>query len=144
MSNPQSLYDPCEYDSIVATGEQVTSGLLAIALQTMGIKARSWSGWQIPIITDDAHGRARIKQIESAALIECMQAGVVPVIAGFQGIDENKRISTLGRGGSDTSAVALAASLNATRCDIYTDVDGIYTTDPRIVKKGKTNKGNRI
>ncbi|MFS2219793.1 MULTISPECIES: aspartate kinase [Commensalibacter] len=134
------LYDPCEYDSIVATGEQVTSGLLAIALQTMGIKARSWSGWQIPIITDDAHGRARIKQIESAALIECMQAGVVPVIAGFQGIDENKRISTLGRGGSDTSAVALAASLNATRCDIYTDVDGIYTTDPRIVKKAKRIK----
>ena len=116
------LYDPCEYDSIVATGEQVTSGLLAIALQTMGIKARSWSGWQIPIITDDA------------------QAGVVPVIAGFQGIDENKRISTLGRGGSDTSAVALAASLNATRCDIYTDVDGIYTTDPRIVKKAKRIK----
>ncbi len=134
------LYDPCEYDSIVATGEQVTSGLLAIALQTMGIKARSWSGWQIPIITDDAHSRARIKQIESAALIECMQAGVVPVIAGFQGIDENKRISTLGRGGSDTSAVALAASLNATRCDIYTDVDGIYTTDPRIVKKAKRIK----
>lgn len=134
------LFDPFEYDSIVATGEQVTSGLLAIALQTIGIKARSWMGWQVPIVTDDAHGKARIQQIESTGLVECMQAGIVPVIAGFQGIDENKRVSTLGRGGSDTSAVALAASLKATRCDIYTDVDGIYTTDPRIVKKAKRIK----
>lgn len=131
------LFDPCEYDSIVATGEQVTSGLLAIALQTLGVKSRSWAGWQIPILTDDAHSKARIKSIDSSKLIECMQSGVVPVIAGFQGVSEEGRIATLGRGGSDTSAVALAASMKATRCDIYTDVDGIYTTDPRIVKKAK-------
>ncbi|MDI2113019.1 aspartate kinase [Commensalibacter nepenthis] len=135
LLNP--LYDPCEYDSIVATGEQVTSGLLAIALQNLGVQSRSWAGWQIPILTDDAHSKARIKSIDSAKLIECMQSGVVPVIAGFQGVDENGRVATLGRGGSDTSAVALAASMQATRCDIYTDVDGIYTTDPRIVKKAK-------
>ncbi|CAI3956666.1 aspartate kinase [Commensalibacter papalotli (ex Botero et al. 2024)] len=131
------LFDPCEYDSIVATGEQVTSGLLAIALQTLGVKSRSWAGWQIPILTDDAHSKARIKSIDSSKLIECMQSGVVPVVAGFQGVDDNGRVATLGRGGSDTSAVALAASMQATRCDIYTDVDGIYTTDPRIVKKAK-------
>ncbi len=134
------LFDSCEYDSIVATGEQVTSGLLAIALQTMGIKARSWAGWQVPILTDDAHGKARINQIDASALIRCMKEGIVPVVAGFQGVDHCNRVSTLGRGGSDTSAVALAASLKATRCDIYTDVDGIYTTDPRIVKKAKRIK----
>ncbi|CAI3954280.1 Aspartate kinase (MetL1) (PDB:2CDQ) [Commensalibacter communis] len=131
------LFDPCEYDSIVATGEQVTSGLLAIALQNLGVQSRSWAGWQIPILTDDAHSKARIQSIDSSKLIECMQSGVVPVVAGFQGVDENGRVATLGRGGSDTSAVALAASMQATRCDIYTDVDGIYTTDPRIVKKAK-------
>lgn len=134
------LYDPEEYDSIVATGEQVTSGLLAIALQTIGVKARSWAGWQIPILTDDAHEKARISQIDATKLIECMQAGIVPVVAGFQGVDAAGRVSTLGRGGSDTSAVALAASMQATRCDIYTDVDGIYTTDPRIVKKARRIK----
>lgn len=134
------LFDPCEYDSIVSTGEQVTSGLLAIALQTLGIKARSWSGWQIPVVTDQVHGKARIVRICPDNLIQCMQSGIVPVVAGFQGIDEKGRVSTLGRGGSDTSAVALAASLKATRCDIYTDVDGIYTTDPRIVKKAKQIK----
>ncbi|CAI3956536.1 Aspartate kinase (MetL1) (PDB:2CDQ) [Commensalibacter communis] len=131
------LFDPCEYDSIVATGEQVTSGLLAIALKNLGVQSRSWAGWQIPILTDDAHSKARIQSIDSSKLIECMQSGVVPVVAGFQGVDENGRVATLGRGGSDTSAVALAASMQATRCDIYTDVDGIYTTDPRIVKKAK-------
>lgn len=134
------LFDPCEYDSIVATGEQVTSGLLAIALQTLGIKARSWSGWQVPIMTDEVHSKARITKIHPDNLIKCMQSGIVPIVAGFQGVDEKGRISTLGRGGSDTSAVALAASLKATRCDIYTDVDGIYTTDPRIVKKAKRIK----
>lgn len=128
-----ALHDPREYDAIVATGEQVTSGLLAIALQEIGVKARSWQGWQIPLYTDDAHGKARITNIESTVLLESMHKGEVPVIAGFQGIGSDGRISTLGRGGSDTSAVALAASLKATRCDIYTDVDGIYTTDPRIV-----------
>lgn len=131
------LFDSCEYDSIVATGEQVTSGLLAIALQTLGVNSRSWAGWQIPILTDNAHSKARIKSIDSSKLIECMQSGIVPVIAGFQGVGEDGRVATLGRGGSDTSAVALAASMQATRCDIYTDVDGIYTTDPRIVKKAK-------
>lgn len=134
------LCDLYEYDSIVATGEQVTSGLLAIALQNLGIPARSWTGWQVPIQTDDVHGKARIVQIDPDGLINCMQSGMVPVVAGFQGVDEAGRISTLGRGGSDTSAVALAAAMKAARCDIYTDVDGIYTTDPRIVKKARRIK----
>jgi aspartate kinase len=134
------LYDAREYDTVVATGEQVTVGLLAIALQTIGIDARSWTGWQIPIQTDDAHGAARIEAIDGAALIARMQAGEVPVIAGFQGISPDKRIATLGRGGSDTSAVAVAAAVHADRCDIYTDVDGIYTTDPRIVPKARKLK----
>lgn len=132
-----TLHDPREYDSVVATGEQVTSGLLAIALQALGINARSWLGWQIPVRTDDAHGKARIEGIDGQALIASMQAGQVPVIAGFQGVTADNRITTLGRGGSDTSAVALAAALHADRCDIYTDVDGIYTTDPRIVAKAR-------
>ena len=127
------LHDAREYDAVVATGEQVTTGLLAIALQALGVEARSWAGWQIPLRTDDAHGRARIEAVEGAALIAAMQAGQVPVVAGFQGIGPEERITTLGRGGSDTSAVALAAALKADRCDIYTDVDGVYTTDPRIV-----------
>ena len=131
------LHDPREYDAVVATGEQVTSGLLAIALQTIGIPARSWSGWQIPLRTDDAFGRARIESVEGHALRAAMQAGEVPVVAGFQGIGPGERIATLGRGGSDTSAVALAAALQADRCDIYTDVDGIYTTDPRITSKAR-------
>jgi aspartate kinase len=132
------LHDAREYDAIVASGEQVTAGLLAIVLQSMGITARSWLGWQIPIVTDDAHGVARIKEIESASLSPRLQRGEVAVIAGFQGIEpERNRISTLGRGGSDTSAVAIAVALKADICDIYTDVDGVYTTDPRIVPKAR-------
>ena len=131
------LHDAREYDAVVATGEQVTSGLLAIALQALGVDARSWAGWQIPLRTDAAHGRARIEGVEGTALLDAMAAGQVPVVAGFQGIGPGGRISTLGRGGSDTSAVALAAALKADRCDIYTDVDGIYTTDPRITAKAR-------
>ena len=131
------LHDAREYDTVVATGEQVTTGLLAIALQEIGVEARSWQGWQIPIRTDNAHGKARIAAIEGAELIRRMQAGQVAVVSGFQGISPTGRITTLGRGGSDTSAVALAAALHADRCDIYTDVDGVYTTDPRIVPKAR-------
>jgi aspartate kinase len=131
------LHDAREYDAVVATGENVTSGLTAIALQTIGVEARSFAGWQIPLVTDDAHGKARIDGIDGTGLIALMQAGQVPVVAGFQGIGPGNRITTLGRGGSDTSAVALAAALKADRCDIYTDVDGVYTTDPRIVPKAR-------
>jgi aspartate kinase len=131
------LHDAREYDAVVATGEQVTIGLLSIALQAAGVDARSWLGWQVPIVTDGAHGAARIQSIDGTALIACMQAGRVPVLAGFQGIGPDNRITTLGRGGSDTSAVALAAAVKADRCDIYTDVDGVYTTDPRIVPKAR-------
>ncbi len=131
-----------EYDSIVASGEQVTSGLLAIALRRRGLKARSWLGWQIPLRTDMAHSKARIAEIESSAIGPSMEGGNVAVVAGFQGISDDGRISTLGRGGSDTSAVALAVALKADRCDIYTDVDGIYTTDPRIAKDAR--RLNRI
>ena len=122
-----------EYDTIVASGEQVTSGLLAIALRRLGVKARSWQGWQIPLQTDGAHASARIKGIETLAFNDSLKKGTVGVVAGFQGISPEGRVSTLGRGGSDTSAVALAVALQADRCDIYTDVDGVYTTDPRIV-----------
>jgi aspartate kinase len=132
-----ALHDAREYDVVVATGEQVTIGLLAIALQEIGVDARSWTGWQIPVRTDDAHGKARVQEIEGDALIARMQAGQVAVVAGFQGIGPDRRITTLGRGGSDTSAVALAAALKADRCDIYTDVDGVYTTDPRITEKAR-------
>jgi aspartate kinase len=131
------LHDAREYDMVVASGEQVTSGLLAIVLQSIGIPARSWLGWQIPIKTDNAHGVARIAEIPAAELKERLARGEVAVIAGFQGISPNRRITTLGRGGSDTSAVAVAAALRADRCDIYTDVDGVYTTDPRIVPKAR-------
>jgi aspartate kinase len=131
------LHDAREYDAVVATGEQVTTGLLAIALQAIGIEARSWAGWQIPLHTDDAHGAARISRIEATDLVRRMAGGQVAVVAGFQGLAPDNRISTLGRGGSDTSAVALAAALHADRCDIYTDVDGVYTTDPRIVPRAK-------
>jgi aspartate kinase len=131
------LHDAREYDAVVASGEQVTSGLLAIALQSLGVEARSWQGWQVPLTTDGAHGKARIEAIGGGDLIQRMQAGQVPVLAGFQGIGPDKRVTTLGRGGSDTSAVALAAALRADRCDIYTDVDGIYTTDPRIVERAR-------
>jgi aspartate kinase len=126
-----------EYDTIVASGEQVTSGLLAIALRRRGVKARSWQGWQIPLQTDGAHASARIKGIETLAFNQSLISGTVGVVAGFQGISPDGRVSTLGRGGSDTSAVALAVALGADRCDIYTDVDGVYTTDPRIVPEAK-------
>jgi len=131
------LHDAREYDTVVATGEQVTIGLLAIALQTIGVDARSWQGWQIPIRTDGAHGKARVEAIEGSELIRRMQMGQVPVVAGFQGIGPDNRVTTLGRGGSDLSAVALAAAVQADRCDIYTDVDGVYTTDPRIVPRAR-------
>ena len=135
VENISPLYDAREYDVVVSAGEQVTSGLLALALQELGIKARSWQGWQIPIHTDTAHAKARIESIDGENLIACMKQGEVVVVPGFQGISQDGRISTLGRGGSDTSAVGLAAALNADRCDIYTDVEGIYTADPRIVAK---------
>lgn len=132
------LYDAREYDSVVATGEQVTAGLLAIVLQSMGYKARSWTGWQIPIKTSAAHGAARILDIPGDAIRARLDAGEIAVVTGFQGIEENEnRVSTLGRGGSDTSAVAMAVALQADVCDIYTDVDGVYTTDPRIVPKAR-------
>jgi aspartate kinase len=131
------LHDAREYDTVVATGEQVTSGLTAIALQEIGVEARSWQGWQLPLKTDGAHGKARIDTIAGAELIRRMGLGQVAVVAGFQGIGPDNRVTTLGRGGSDTSAVALAAALQADRCDIYTDVDGVYTTDPRIVAKAR-------
>ena len=131
------LHDAREYDAVVASGEQVTAGLLAIALQEMGINARSWQGWQIPIRTDGSHGAARIQDIDGERLIERFEQGQVAVVAGFQGIGPDNRIATLGRGGSDTSAVAIAAAVKADRCDIYTDVDGVYTTDPRIVPKAR-------
>jgi aspartate kinase len=134
------FYDAREYDAVVASGEQVTSGLLAIALQSMGINARSWQGWQIPIHTDNAHGAARIMDINGDEIIRRMKEGQVAVVAGFQGIGPDNRISTLGRGGSDTSAVAIAAAVKADRCDIYTDVDGVYTTDPRIEPKARRLK----
>ena len=131
-------YDPREYDTVVASGEQVTSGLVAIALQTLGLKARSWQGWQIPLRTSDAHGAARIEEIDGAALVEGLARGEIAVVAGFQGVSATTgRIATLGRGGSDTSAVAIAAAIAADRCDIYTDVDGVYTTDPRVVPKAR-------
>ena len=126
-----------EYDVVVAAGEQVTAGLLAMALRNIGVPARSWMGWQIPIVADDAHGRARIDDVEPDKLIAAMDAGEVAVIAGFQGVTRDGRIATLGRGGSDTSAVAIAAAVKAIRCDIYTDVDGVYTTDPRIESKAR-------
>lgn len=132
-----ALYDPAEYDVVVAAGEQVTSGLLAMTLKAIGVDARSWLGWQLPIRTIEAHAKARISTIETDALIAAMQSGQVAVIPGFQGMMDDGRVSTLGRGGSDTSAVAVAAAVKADRCDIYTDVDGVYTTDPRIVARAR-------
>ncbi|WP_126176853.1 aspartate kinase [Tsuneonella rigui] len=137
-ANP--LYDPAEYDVVVASGEQVTSGLLALTLQALGCKARSWLGWQLPIHTIEAHAKARIEDIDSEALLASMAAGEIAVIPGFQGLGHDNRVTTLGRGGSDTSAVAVAAAIGADRCDIYTDVDGVYTTDPRIVAKARKLK----
>jgi len=131
------LHDAREYDVVVSSGEQVTAGLLALALQNLGIDARSWLGWQMPICTDDVHGKARIRSIEVAELRRRLACGQVAVVAGFQGVGSRGRITTLGRGGSDTSAVALAAALEAERCDIFTDVDGVYTSDPRVVAKAR-------
>jgi len=131
------LYDPAEYDVVVAAGEQITSGLLAMTLKAMGVDARSWLGSQLPIRTVEAHTKARIESINTRHLVEAMKGGQVAVIPGFQGMMEDGRISTLGRGGSDTSAVAIAAAVKADRCDIYTDVDGVYTTDPRIVARAR-------
>lgn len=131
------LYDPAEYDVVVASGEQVTSGLLAMTLKAIGVDARSWLGWQLPIHTEEAHAKARISGIDTDALLASMAAGQVAVIPGFQGRMADGRVSTLGRGGSDTSAVAVAAAVRADRCDIYTDVDGVYTTDPRIVARAR-------
>jgi len=137
-ANP--LYDPAEYDVVVASGEQVTSGLLALTLQAMGCKARSWLGWQLPINTIEAHSKARVATIDADTLIASMAAGEIAVIPGFQGVSDEGRVTTLGRGGSDTSAVAVAAAIKADRCDIYTDVDGVYTTDPRIVARARKQK----
>jgi aspartate kinase len=131
------LHDAREYDTVVAAGEQVTAGLLAVALSAVGVSARSWLGWQIPIRTSAMHGSARIVEIEAGLMNERLAQGQVAVVAGFQGVAPDNRVATLGRGGSDTSAVALAAALGADRCDIYTDVDGVYTTDPRIVSKAR-------
>ncbi len=131
------IYDLREYDTVVSSGEQVTAGLLAIVLQDMGVAARSWLGWQIPIATNDAHGSARIEKIDTAEIARRFQEGQVAIVAGFQGVSAQRRITTLGRGGTDTSAVALAAALGAERCDISTDVDGVYTSDPRIVAKAR-------
>lgn len=136
-SNVLGVPDQREYDVIVASGEQVTAGLLAVALGTLGVPARSWMGWQIPIRTSGIHGSARIEGVEADLMNESLARGEVAVVAGFQGVAAHDRISTLGRGGSDTSAVAVAAGLKADRCDIYTDVDGVYTTDPRIVPKAR-------
>ncbi len=131
------LHDTKEYDVVVASGEQVTSGLLAMTLQAMGVPARSWLGWQLPIRTSDAHASARIEDIDCTALNAALASGEVAVIPGFQGVTMDNRVTTLGRGGSDTSAVAMAAAMKADRCDIYTDVDGVYTTDPRIVPRAR-------
>ncbi len=131
------LHDAREYDAVVSSGEQVTVGLLALALQQMGVSARSWLGWQVPIRTDDVHGSARILGIEADELVARLGQGQVPVVAGFQGLGPDNRITTLGRGGTDTTAVALAAALQADRCDIYTDVEGVFTADPRIVTQAR-------
>jgi aspartate kinase len=131
-----ALADPKEYDVVVASGEQVTSGLLAMTLQNMGVKARSFMGWQL-VRASGVHGNARVEKVEGALLDEALNDGTVAVIPGFQGVSEDGRVATLGRGGSDTSAVAIAAGIKADRCDIYTDVDGVYTTDPRIVPRAR-------
>ncbi len=132
-----SMYDLREYDAVVSSGEQVTAGLMALALQKRGVSARSWLGWQIPIRTNNVHGKARIESIDTEELHKRLDDSEVVVVPGFQGVTDLNRISTLGRGGSDTSAVALAAALKADRCDIYTDVSGVYTADPRIVPKAQ-------
>ncbi|OBX19725.1 aspartate kinase [Erythrobacter sp. QSSC1-22B] len=132
-----ALYDAAEYDVVVASGEQVTAGLLALTLQSIGCPARSWLGWQLPLKTIESHASARVESIDGEGLIAAMERGEIAVIPGFQGVSDLNRITTMGRGGSDTSAVAVAAAVHADRCDIYTDVDGVYTTDPRIVAKAR-------
>ena len=126
-----------EHDVVLSTGEQITSALLSIALEELSLKARSWMGWQVPIVSDNTHGKAVIKNIKTSNIMGSIKKGYIAIVCGFQGISEDNRITTLGRGGSDTTAVALAAAFSADRCDIYTDVEGVYTTDPRIVKKAK-------
>jgi aspartate kinase len=137
VTDINKLHDAREYDVVVSAGEQVSSGLMALALQSIGVSARSWLSWQLPIMTDDVHGKARIQSIETKEMIRRFGEGQVAVVAGFQGLAPDGRVTTLGRGGSDTSAVALAAALHADRCDIYTDVDGVYTMDPRIVSRAR-------
>ncbi len=135
------LHDAREYDAVVASGENVTSGLMALALQKRGIQARSWQGWQIPIVCSEVHGKARILEIDASEIGRRMDNdNEIAVVAGFQGVTSRQRVTTLGRGGSDTTAVALAAALNADRCDIYTDVNGVYTADPRIVQHARKLK----
>jgi aspartate kinase len=131
------VHDAREHDSIVAVGEQITSGLMALALQQRGLAAKSFMGWQIPILTDSLFNKARILEIDNEKILEAVENGEIPVVAGFQGVDEKNNITTIGRGGSDTSAVAIAAAIEAERCDIYTDVDGVYTSDPRLVSKAR-------
>ena len=126
-----------EHDVVLSTGEQITSALLSIALEELSLKARSWMGWQVPIVSDNTYGKAVIKDIKTSNIMGFIKKGYIAIVSGFQGISEDNRITTLGRGGSDTTAVALAAAFSADRCDIYTDVEGVYTTDPRIVKKAK-------
>ncbi len=135
-----ALYDPAEYDVVVSSGEQVTAGLLAMTLKGLGSPARSWLGWQLPVATIEGHAASRIETIDAPGLHASLEAGEIAVIPGFQGVSGEGRIATLGRGGSDTSAVAVAAAIGADRCDIYTDVDGVYTTDPRIVAKARKLK----
>ena len=130
-------YQLSEYDTVLSTGEQVTAALLSIALKALDIKSRSWLGWQVPIITNNIHGKAVIKEIKTENILKFLDNNSVAIVSGFQGVSSDNRITTLGRGGSDTSAVALAAAFSANRCDIYTDVDGVYTADPRIVKNAK-------
>ena len=138
VNSVSSLYDAREYDAIVSSGENASAGLMALTLQNMGVSARSWQGWQVPLITNSAHGSARIMEISTQKLNEKFLEGMrVAVIAGFQGLTKDGRLSTLGRGGSDTTAVAFAAAFEAKQCEIYTDVDGIFTADPRITNKAK-------
>ena len=137
VNNTSELAPYSEYDVVLSSGEQVTAALLTIALNNLNIKGRSWLGWQVPIITDNTYGKAVIEEIKTLNILESFKNNEVAIISGFQGISSENRITTLGRGGSDTSAVAIAAAFSAERCDIYTDVDGVYTTDPRIVKSAK-------
>ena len=129
--------DSAEYDSVVSAGEQISSGLLALAIEKLGVSSRSWTGWQVPVATDATHAKARIRQLDVTKILQDLKSGTIPVLAGFQGVGPDGRVTTFGRGGSDTSAVALAAALDAERCDIFTDVEGVFTSDPRIVPKAR-------